>query len=149
MPKPTRSRAFRSQKLRLPGVFLIVGHLPPSSPSVDHHSLVSLFQNGIRTQRCTKRSNEGKHLSKCAEAQEETFHLFSLCHQSIVANDGCWTLFGPTSHGVFKEASASGELRLMKENLLGELTNGSLVFAKLVVHIDLSVSVMWHRVWNI
>lgn len=149
MPNPTRPKKIFTQKVHQTGVYLCIGHVESYSPSTHQHSLVSLLQHGIRTQRCTKRSSEGKHMSKCLAAQQETLHFLTLSAKPMVADCGCWAVIGPTSQEVFKDASGCGDFGLMKENLLAQLSHGALVFAKLVVHNDHTVSVLWHRVWNV
>ena len=75
-------------------------------------------------------------------------------HQSMLTEDGGWVIVGPMTHCGFKTAADSGDLTSLRNSIIGACRprQGSLLIMKVVVHVNLTVSLLWHqrcdKVWR-
>ena len=143
----SRRRTPKMFKVRSPGVYFVVGHVPDPEVDLDHDFMVCLFMEGIRCHYPCKKSHAGRLLKICAGILPSLPNLVTLRPKSMDADVGGWVLLGPMTQDVFKTASKTGELTGIRDEFLGECRprSGTLLIMKVVLHLNLSVSVLWHQ----
>ena len=152
LPKKTFSKK-KTFKVRQPGLYFVVGHVPDLSKVRGRNFLLHVFSDGIHTQFVPKRSVSGRMLAICTRFQSSADQLARFPIKSMVAENGQWAIVGDMSHQEFK--ATANDLTGLRDQLLADCVpaTGALFVMKVVLHNDASVSILWQQqyedCWNV
>lgn len=112
------------RRVHLPGVYIVVGHVPEDTKEILEDFVVKMFERGLFTW-CPRRSSKAGHFrSLCVQLKDETMFLQRLQVYSLRAKQGYSVSMGRMTMQSFRDAWDAGKLVKIQDQLLNTAAQG-------------------------